>query len=94
MVGVARYVEHFAGQRASPNCILQFEQSKGFNSGSLNLVASQRNGVGITANSPLFLNFGPDFDIEAAKALASRHDASFRCAHDLLLDLPERAPQS
>ena len=30
------------------------------------------------------LNFGADFDIEAAKALASRDDASFRGALDLL----------
>ena len=75
MVGVARYVEHFAGHRASPNCILQFDQSKGFNAGSLNLVASLRNGVGISPNSPLLLNFGADFDIDAAKALASRDDA-------------------
>ena len=84
MVGVARYVEHFAGHRASPNCILQFDQAKGFNAGSLNLVASRRNGVGISPNSQLLLNFGADFDIDAAKALASRDDASFRGALDLL----------
>ncbi len=84
MVGVARFVQHFVGQHASPNCILEFEESKGFNSNSLNLLASTHNGVGISPNSPLLLNSGADFDIEAAMGLASRDDASFRGALALL----------
>ena len=84
MVGVARFVEHFGRRRGSPNCVLHFDQTKGFNAGSLNLMASQRNGVGISPNSPLLLNFGADFDIDAARALASRDDGTFRGALDLL----------
>ena len=72
MVGAARYVERFSGKLKAPNCILQFNPSKGFNAGSMDLVVSQRNGVGIAPHTPLLLNFGADFDIEAAKTLASR----------------------
>ena len=59
--------------------------NNGFNAGSLNLVASRRNGAGISPKSPLLLKFCAGFDIDAAKALASRDDASFRGALDLLL---------
>ena len=52
MVGAARYVEHFSGKLKAPNCVLQFNPSKGFNAGSMNLVVSQRNGVGIAPQYP------------------------------------------
>ena len=32
MVGVARFVENSAEKHAAPNCILQFDQAKGFDS--------------------------------------------------------------
>ena len=86
MVGAARFVQHFAGQRGSPNCILRFTPAKGFNGDSLALVVHQRNGVGIGPEVPLLLNFGIDFDIEAAKSMTGTDDASFKGALDLLFE--------
>ena len=84
MIGAARYVQHFTTlNRAQANCVLQFEQHKGFNSGSLNLVAKSPNNVGIAPQSPLLLNFGCGFDFEAAKKLMT-DDHSFVEALDLL----------
>ena len=84
MVGAARFVQHFTIlNRAAPNCILQFEQHKGFNSGSLNLLA-QPSGVGIRPQSPLLLNFGMAFNHEAAKKLSLRDQGSFMGALDRL----------
>ena len=84
MVGAARFVQHFTIlNRAAPNCILQFEQHKGFNSGSLNLLAKP-SGVGIAPQSPLLLNFGMAFNHEAAKKLSLRDQRSFMGALDRL----------
>ena len=47
------------------------------------LQVSTRNGAGITAHSPLLLNFGADFDFDAAKALAGADD-SFKGALDMI----------
>lgn len=49
------------------------------------MVVHQRNGVGVGPNSPLLLNFGLDFDIEAARTLGA-DDESFRGALDLLFE--------
>ena len=86
MVGAARIVTHFGRQRSCPNCVLVFEPAKGFNADSLHLVAQRPNRVGMSAHTPLLLNFGADFDIHAARSLVSKGDATFKGALNLLFD--------
>ena len=84
-VGVAQSIEDYRGHRASPNCVLRFDPAKGFNSDSLSVVISQRNGVGVAPDAQLFLNFGLDFDFDAAR-LSVASDKVFRGALDLFFE--------
>ena len=85
-VGVAQSIEDYRGHRASPNCVLRFDPAKGFNSESLSVVINQRNGVGVAPDAQLFLNFGLDFDFEAAKLSVARDDNVVRGALDLFFE--------
>ena len=85
-VGVAQGIEDYRGHRASPNCVLCFDPAKGFNSDSLSVVISQRNGVGVAPDAQLFLNFGLDFDFEAARLSVARDDKVVRGALDLFFE--------
>jgi hypothetical protein len=70
LVGVAQYIQDFhgIGIRTLANAVLEFDPSRGFNSGSLNVVVSTRKGDGIPAGSPILLNYGPNFNFESACA--------------------------
>ena len=76
LVGVCQFVQHYDGYRPRANCILEFDPSKGFNNcgagqagvsaAALTLKVATRNGAGISAGSPLLLNYGVSFDLAAA----------------------------
>ena len=83
LVGVARFVQHFAGQRPRPNCVLEYDPRKGFNSGSFNVIANNRKKYGTKPVTPLLLDFGVDFDCGAAGAFPASRD-SFRGALDIM----------
>ena len=76
LVGVVQFAQHYDGYRPRANCVLEFNPSKGFNhsgtgqagvsTAALTLKVATRNGAGISAGSPLLLNYGMSFDFAAA----------------------------
>ena len=88
-VGIAQSIADYRGHRPSPNCALRFDPSKGFNSDSLSVVISQRNGVGVAPGAQLYLNFGLDFDCDAARQVVARDDNVLRGALDLVFESQE-----
>ena len=96
LVGVCQFVQHYEGYRPRANCILEFDASKGFNNGvagaglagvsaaALKLKVVTRNGAGISAGSPLLLNYGVSFDLSAGASGAE--GVEFRGALDALFE--------
>ena len=85
-VGIAQSIADYRGHRPSPNCALRFDPSKGFNSDSLSVVVSQRNGVGVAPGAQLYLNFGLDFDCDAARQVVAKDDSVLRGALDSVFE--------
>ena len=82
MVGVGQYANHYAGIKRSPNARIEVKPEKGFNQGSVVLVAQNRNATGIAAGSEVLLNYGCDArvgggDGESGKRLKGALDALF-----------------
>ena len=110
LVGVAQFAQHYEGYRPRANCVLEFDPTKGFNNGvpevqagvsaaALRLKIATRTGVGVSAGSPLLLNYGMSFDLAAASSQVPVGNVSFKGALDALFDsqrsqLPEEAAQN
>jgi hypothetical protein len=97
LVGACQFTQHFNGYRPRANCILEFDVSKGFNNGeqeepagvstaALKLKIATRNGAGVSAGSPLLLNYGMSFDFGAACTRFAADTAIFKGALDALFD--------
>ena len=97
LIGAAQWAQHFENLGKRPNCVLEFVPSNGFNSKSLRLVASTRNGVGLSAGAPILLNYGRDFDPSFSSG--HRVDENFKGSLDNLFEsqrarLPTEADQN
>ena len=68
LVGVAQYIQDFHDIRPRANAVLEFDPTRGINSDSLKVVVCTRTGVGISAGSPILLNYGANFNFESACA--------------------------
>ena len=107
LVGVAQFAQHFDGYRPRANCILEFDPSRGFNNDGakgaagvsaavLRLKLAPRNGAGVSAGSPLLLNYGVSFDFSASRAGGNSDKSTFKGALEALFEsqrarLPEEA---
>ena len=93
LVGVAQFAQHYVGFRPRANCILEFDPSKGFNNSgagqagvsaaALTVKVATRNGAGISAGTPLLLNYGVSFDLSA---VTGREASEFKGALDAIFD--------
>ena len=109
LVGVCQFAQHFVGYRPRANCVLEFDPSHGFNNdtclggwgagvsaAALGLKIATRNGAGVSAGSPLLLNYGVSFDLGAPCAQPHADTAAFKGALDALFEsqrsrLPDEA---
>lgn len=79
LVGVGRFLSHFAGVRKSgPNAKIEVNCGAGAGDGFLSLVVSTRNGVGIAARSQIVINFGNEFDLQFKPDLEEPDAKRFR----------------
>ena len=79
LTGVGRHLRHYLGlRRAGPNTSLVVDVSSGANDGVLSLVARTRNQSGITARSPLALNFGNEYNFAATQDVDEPDAKRFR----------------
>ena len=90
--GIGQYVQHFAGYRTRPNAVLEFNPAEGFNSGSPRVVGCTRTGSGISAGSPVLLNYGAAFDFE--KVRAKDDEAYFGALDKLFASQRSRLPRA
>ena len=62
-VGAAAWVRHYLGVRkGGPNAQVVVKSSAGFTAGLAQLVVSTRNGLGISQNTEICMNYGTDYD--------------------------------
>jgi hypothetical protein len=97
LIGAAQWAQHWENLAKRANCILEFVPSNGFNSNSLRIVASTRNGVGLSAGAPILLNYGRDFDPSFSSGRGA--DKDFKGSLDNLFEsqrgrLPMEADQN
>ena len=82
LIGVAQFINCFAGIRRAPNAKVIFNAAKGFNEGALEIRISTRNGAGVAKGSPILVDYGPGFSMEEAARLVGGSHKNFRGALD------------
>ena len=90
LVGVAQYIQDFHDIRPRANAVLEFDPTRGFNSDSLKVVVCTRTGVGISAGSPILLNYGTNFNFESA--CAKNGSDLFLGAWDMIVETQNHKP--
>jgi hypothetical protein len=72
--GAVRYARHYHPNKRSPNAALSVDVAAGANDGLVSMVVRTRNKVGIAPGTPILINFGIDYDHEAATKVAGDPD--------------------
>ena len=87
-------MQHYQGIRKSPNCRWVFNAGSGLNRGSLQLIASTRNGAGIAAGAEVCANYGCGFSFDVALPADAEESPlkRFKGALDFMFSKSDKEP--
>lgn len=84
-VGAAAWVRHYLGVRkGGPNAKVVIKSAAGFTAGLAQLVVSTRNGLGISQDTEICMNYGPDYDFGILQEVTESPCKKFKGALETL----------